>query len=90
MTCYKKISLAVVEGDYALSVHNCQADAIPAAQSVVEKGWVAGGGRREVLRALQPGWPRCGEEGCRGCLRTLYLSFQKHKGGESTGAVEVT
>lgn len=40
----KKISLAVVEGDYALSVNNCRADAIKAAQAVVENGWVARGG----------------------------------------------
>lgn len=36
---FKKISLAVVEGDCALSANNCQADAIPAAQSGVESGW---------------------------------------------------
>lgn len=57
MTCYKKISLAVVEGDYALSVNNCQADAIPAAQSVVENGWVAraGGGGKYSGHCSQAG-----------------------------------
>lgn len=29
--CYKKFTLAVVEGDYALSANDCGADEIPAA-----------------------------------------------------------
>lgn len=65
----KKFSLAVLEGDYALSANNCQADEIPAAQSVVETGWEwrgSGGGKLSepgssgvVQRAVEGCWRQC-------------------------------
>lgn len=69
----------MVEGDYALSVNNCQADAIPAA--VCGGEWVGGQGREEdSTRALQPGWPRCGEEGCRGLSEDILPLLSETQG----------
>lgn len=41
--CYKKFTLAVVEGDYALSANDCGADEIPAAQLGRQRVGVARG-----------------------------------------------
>lgn len=52
----KKLSLAVVEGDCVLSANNCQADEIPAAQSL----WWRVGGRDQGSREAAGGR----EKGC--------------------------
>lgn len=76
MLLKKKISLAVVEGDCALSANNCQADAIPAAVCGGEwVGWPGepGGERSEacrrgvVSRAVEAMFS----------VRAFYLSCQK-------------
>lgn len=71
----------MVEGDYKLSVNNCRADAILAAQSVVENGWVARGGRGKVFWHCSQAGHGVVRRAAEGCLRTFYLSFEKHKGG---------
>lgn len=59
----------MLEGDYALSA-NCQADEIPAAQSVVETGWEWQG--EQGRKAVKTWQQRCGAEGCRGLLEAVF------------------
>lgn len=68
----------MVEGDYVLSVNNCQADEIPAALSL---WWKVGSSSQG--RALRESGQNLEVERKAVVFRsrTFSLSFQKHKGG---------